>query len=685
MKKITTVLAMMAVLFTACQKEEQQHKAQVDENGQKAAYVRLTSLDPTKAHIEDALGLIWDEGDEITWFYYHPGDADAYWSTPYSLASADITAPGYEAIYKGNLDAANLHGVFRYNANGNNEVYFANTNAGFGTLAADIYSFTQSAAGVMNKKEIHLHSGTTCMNLDNTADSDEQVVGMEVMGTVFRFIPFTTTYNSETISSVSILSGDYITGTVRYHYGSDVHYDSINDVNYWKAKGVTVNLETGMSLAGVTTREASKAIYFSLPATEAGVSTALGYTYKITTDAAEYFFDSAKMLTVENNKVKNVYLNMDKATRAPLGSTTGEFWFDGSLAGGYAGASLNYSAAGVTNDDHEYWLAYTNDGSVNARYPADYPEFYEKTNIVIMDAEGNTPDWISVAWKPAPDPHFIRINVAPNTTADIRTATITFIPPRHVLTYDLRANERVKRITVNQAGQATVTPVISDLSSTTSPKGGSVVTANINLKINGADATEDQFNSYINEVSLTATNAKMVRSGHTLTLYIGKNPTASSRSITISATRDDKSDSAEITQAAGDAAVPQTFSYSFSAWQGGFDNNGLTLNFNTAAEDRGDWLAVLTGLSKNGVAYGGDVPDEDKEALLKYVFQLDDAGFAAAQEWLTFGVTGGAGECFIKLIHKDANTGPRRTVNLYIYNSNLETVRTVVTINQDPA
>lgn len=57
-------MIMTAVLFTACQKEENNKKAEVDENGQKAACVRLTSLDPTKAHMEDALGLIWDEGDE---------------------------------------------------------------------------------------------------------------------------------------------------------------------------------------------------------------------------------------------------------------------------------------------------------------------------------------------------------------------------------------------------------------------------------------------------------------------------------------------------------------------------------------------------------------------------------------------------------------------------------------------
>lgn len=679
-------MSILAVCFTSCQKESEQYKAPVDENGQRQANVRLSSLDPTKAHMDDALGLIWDESDEITWFYYHSGDENAYWSTPYTLQAADITAPGYEAVYRGNLDAGNLWGVFRYNVNGNNEVYFANANAGFGTLSSGIYSFSQTEAGVMNKKQIHLHSGLNCVDLDNTADGDEQAVGMDIMGTVFRIIPFTNSYNTETISSVSILSYDNIIGTVRYHYGSNVYYDSVNDANYWSAKGVTVNLETGMSLSGVTSRENSKAIYFSLPATEAGVSTILGYTYIITTDAAVYYFDSAKQLVVENNKVKNVYLNMDKATRAPSGATTGTFWFDGNLAGSYGGNSLNYSAAGVTDDDSQYWLAYTNvGGAVNAMYPGSYPEFYSKTQIVILDSEGNTPDWITCAWKPSPDPHFIRMNVAANTTSDVRTATITFLPPRHVLTYDLRDNEPVKRITVTQAGLATVAPIISSLSSTSSPKGGSVVTARIDLQINGVDATEDQFSSYINEVELTATNAKMVRSGHTLTLYIGVNPTAASRDITITATHESDVDTAVITQAANDAAIPQTFSYGFSAWQGGFDASGMTLNFNIAEEDRGDWLAVLTGISKNGTPYGGDVPDEDKEDLLKYVFQLDDAGFAAAQEWLTFGVTGGAGECFIKILHKNANTGPRRSVSLYIYNSDLEKVRTVITINQDPA
>ncbi len=684
MKKLVfAAFAAFAVIASSCIKEDTTPaNGNTEPSVQRQANIRLSQSSETKAHVEDELGLIWDSGDVITFYYYHSGDANSYWNTPYTLENADITNDGHDAVYKANLDAGNLLGLFRYNTNGNNEVYFTDTN--FGTLASNTYTFTQSEAGVMNKNQIHLHSGTACVPVDNSADADEQDIPMEIMGTVFRLMPYTTTYNSETITSVAFTSYSKIAGCVAYHYGSSISYDSVNDINWNTAKSVVVNLGTGFSLSGVTSKATSKGIYFSLPATETGVSDIVGYSIKLTTDVAVYYFDSGRVLTVSNNKVKNIYLDMKNATRVEDGSTTGVYWFDGTLAGSYPGTAINVPAAGVVNDETQYWLAYTNvGGAVDAHYPGADPEFYANTHIVIRDSDGNTPDWVTMAWKP--DSHFIRLNVAANASSEPRVATITFLPPSHVLTYDLRANEPCKAITLTQAGNATVTPVISNLSSTTADKDGEVITATIGLEINGVAATPAQFDSYIGEVTYSSDYAKITRSGSTLTIYVGVNPLASSRAITVTATRDAESNDVVITQDANDAAIAQTFSYTFSSWQNDFDATGRQLNFASSAETgAGHWVIVINEVYKNGVKYTSDIPAADKPELIKYILQLSDAEYTDLTSWLTFDVTGGAGEVKIIITDREANTtGSQRVFNGYIYYSDLSRIKQLLILRQD--
>lgn len=684
MKKVMFMaLAAFALVAASCVKEDTNNMNENNEPSvQRPANIRLTQSSATKAHMEDNLGLIWDAGDVIAFHYYHAGEPNAYWNTSYTLEDADITNNGYDAVFKGNLDAGNLLGLFRYNTNGGNEVYFTDTEKG--TLAANAYTFTQSEAGLMNKSQIHLHSGIACVNVDNSADADVQDIPMEIMGTVFRLMPYTTSYNSETITSVAFSSNSRITGCVRYHYGSDIFYDSINDVNWNTAKSVIVNLGTGYSLSGATSKDTSKGIYFSLPATEAGVSEIIGYSIKVTTDAAVYYFDSSRVLTVGNNKVKNIYLDLKNATRVADGSTTGSYWFDGTLAGSYPGKAINVPAAGLANDESQYWLAYTNvGGAVDARYPNTDPDFYSKTAIVIRDAEGNTPDWVTLAWKP--DSHFMRLNVLPNTSSDARVAKITILPPSHVGTFDLRANEPCKEITLTQAGDVTFTPVLSDFSSTTAVKGGSVITATIGLEIGGTPATTEQFNTYIGEVSISADNAKVTRSGSTLTIYVGVNPLATSRSITITAAYNEESDSQIITQDANDADIPQTFSYAFAGWQNDFDATGRQLNFSSAAESgAGHWVCVLVDVYKNGVRYTSDMPNEDKADFIKYVLQLSDDEYTELTSWITFDVTGGAGEVKIIITDRTANTtGSQKVFTGYLYLSDLSKIKQLLILRQD--
>ena len=689
MKRIINICLLSIVCFVmaiSCNVQEMEngknHGSGLNEGG-----IRLSSRVnddalPSRAHMSDALGIVWDEGDRILWRYYHKADPekDGYYSTEYELLDTDIENGGNEAIFRANLDDAELFGVFRYGYSGEQEMFFMET----AKTVENVYTFTQAEAGVMNKDILHLHSGTACIDVDNSGGGDAQTVAMEIAGTVLRLLPYTSTYNTESVQSVSIFGGgEYIAGVVKYHYG-DATYDYIN-TGWYPVKKIVANLGTPFSLTGVTSKTESKGIYISLPPTPSGLPIKK-YTVAVTTDAAEYFFDYTAPLAVENNKVKNLYLNLDKATvRAASGSTTGVYWFDGNLAGSYGGTTLDFDHEEQTKQD-QYWLAYTNvSGAVDARYPASYGDFYSKTRITVKDASGNTPSWLTCSWKPGSE--VVAVHVDENTSADARTATITFSYPAHVYTYDLRSTEKSKVITVTQTGVAVVEASISSPSATTAPATGvTTITATLDIDINGTPATPAQYDAYVNEVTLTATNASVTRSGSTLTILVGANPTNAERVARVTATTADATNYLDITQSAGTTNKELVFSYDCDGdWQNG-QKGLIQLNFNNTEDlSREDWLSLVTSLKKNGVAYASDVPASDKEALIKYAFQLTDEQYTELTSWITLDVEGGAGEVKFLLKGKTANTtGSLRSFEMYLYRSDLSAPKTRVYIRQDP-
>ena len=77
--------------------------------------------------------------------------------------------------------------------------------------------------------------------------------------------------------------------------------------------------------------------------------------------------------------------------------------------------------------------------------------------------------------------------------------------------------------------------------------------------------------------------------------------------------------------------------------------------------------------------------ESDKEALIKYAFQLTDAQYTELTSWLTLDVEGGAGEVKFLLKGKTANTtGSLRSFEMYLYRSDLSAPKTRVYIRQDP-
>ena len=454
MKKYLYILMVaLGAIAVSCQKEQDQNE-NPDPTPASSTVIKLLGAGDTavKALIEDQQGSLWQAGDKVQFLYFHAGDADAYWSTDYELQASDIT-DGNVATYRGNLDAGTLLGVFRYNNSGNTEFYFAESDK----LAKDTYTFTQAEAGRMEASQFHLHSGLAPVSIDNSGDADELEVPMNIAGTVMRLLPYTETYNDETIQSVSFSSSDFITGVVRYHYGNS-GYDSVKDVNWAMAKAVKVNLGTPCSLGGMTSRENSKGIYFALPATESGVSSIPDYEIVVTTDKAAYHFANTTGLELGENTVRNIFLKLENAEREDLTAIKGSYWFDGNLAGSYTGNALDYGSEAQDIADLGYWVVYSMDSAegspVVAREPADYPDFYTQTTLSIVDVATNAaPDWLQFGYTAGYANSHLWIKLTENTGDDKRQAVITFNYPEVACQYQLRANEPKKVITVTQEGQ----------------------------------------------------------------------------------------------------------------------------------------------------------------------------------------------------------------------------------------
>ena len=311
------------------------------------------------------------------------------------LTAEQITENGYKAsfTFDKSLIAENITGWFystKCHPSNDTEVEF--------TLGTDNGNlFTQAEAGQMNSRYLFLHSGTVEVNITKDVVPE---VKMEIAGSIFRVIPYTTKYNDEKILSVKLSSKTNLVGTVSYDRGGKTKtytgVTELNGGNGWKSYNfVKANLDTPFSLEGITSAQTSKGIYFAVAATPAGKPLD-GYKYEVETDKANYVFDAMiEKLAVRNNFVKNVYLNLDKATSRVEGET-GLLKYDGAL-------TLNtIPAAGASNLDAGYWQAYTStdEGSPwTKRINAENAAFYSSVQFSYADATTGKPvDWISVVY-----------------------------------------------------------------------------------------------------------------------------------------------------------------------------------------------------------------------------------------------------------------------------------------------
>lgn len=431
MKKIFRFM-MAAIAATAAMTACQQENLEPEVQEQETVQVKVTIGEQTKG-FTDLEGITWEVGDQIKY-------AGGVELTSQPLTAEQISEDGYTAsfTFAASLNEVDRTGWFcstKCHPGNYTEVEFT-----LGNGSGNIY--TQDVAGEMNSRYLFLHSGTGIVQIkkDETPEFN-----MNIAGSIFRLIPYTSSYNNEKVLSVKMVSGTNMVGTVAYDRGAGT-YRGVNDIN-WQAKNfVKVELGTSFSLEGVTTADQSKGIYMAVAATKADLPLN-GYQYVVETDKATYTFDAMdKSLVVDENVVKNVFLNLDKAVRVSEG---GQLQYIGDLGNA---ANNQLSAYGATDFDGGYWYAQVR-ADENAAWANrdgdDNVHFYNSVEFEVTDPDTGAPvDWLTVRYGGAGGSHWL-ISVEENTGA-ARSAVITATFP-DVKGYVVVDECKTKVITVTQA------------------------------------------------------------------------------------------------------------------------------------------------------------------------------------------------------------------------------------------
>lgn len=673
MKKIYTYAAIVALCATAASSCQKEASIATPDTTDKAQTTITFGLPQTRGTFDEN-GIKWAAGDVIRFSNEGLGDV-----RDITLTSSDISEDGYTATVTADFPNVTT-AVFRVNYSPRNN---AEWDYGYmGNYCGDGSSFAewnklivkQSEAGQINKHFLFLHSGLNKLSFNAT--DPQSTVSMEILGTIVRVLPYTTTHNDEKIQSVELsTSSDYgLGGVITVNYTNGTYRDH-QDINWGpdRFKTYQVDLATEFPLTSVSSRATSKAVYFALPATNTGHEIN-GYTIKVTTDKATYTFDgSDKTLALSHNKVKNIYLNLDNATsRLSNDELYGIYWFDGTLA------NQTYPSTETTVEDLGYWTEYyqnSNLGDTDVKHagPAVNPVFFNNLTIsAVDDATGAEPTWLTYGYRSATDDHW-SLHLDANTSINNRSATITIKPAAAVPHYQLREGTSDKVITITQLGAATIVPSISNLSSTTIEAAGGSVTATLNLSINGADATDEQFNTYISQVTLSASRGTLTRNGRTLTLTIGENPTTSARSITITARTTDRTASATVSQKASATEKVYIFTYELTSGWNTSSCHPRELNLPAVASSgRGDWVIIVTDLKDNGTPYvAGAAFDQDAvKPLIMKVMGLSNEQYNQMSEWLTLDIQVEGAQWIIVVRGLEENTtGAQRILSGSFYNA----------------
>lgn len=330
---------------------------------------------------------------------------------------------------------------------------------------------SQAAAGAINPEYLRLVSNR--MDVPVVEEGQSVVVfeaQFDIVGTILRFLPYSATgaYAAEQIKSVELVSVDNpIAGggsAIARNYAdfweteqgykwhtTDAAVFADEAVIFWDAtsNSIVTTLTTPLSLDGLTSANTpGNGIYMCVPPVSVG-----GYKYVVTTDKAKYTFDASETAyQFEDNTLKNVLLDIEKATRLDLDAVKGELQYLGDLNA----AMQKISCDGTTDKDGGYWYAQTRDTGADwvTREGIEYAHFYTGVEFECIDnATGEAADWLTVSYRTDGNTHWF-MNVQPNANIEERSATVTATFP-DVDGYIVTEACRTKSITVTQGGFTT--------------------------------------------------------------------------------------------------------------------------------------------------------------------------------------------------------------------------------------
>lgn len=444
MKKHSLLLvAGLCALASGC-KQEALDPVTPDEGN--TIKIEVSLSEDLKGTFADLEGLKWEVGD-VLWCWDNNGTK--WISEP--LGEEDLAGNGTVANFSFASDLIaedrNLEFTSPNNHPSNkNEVTFTLNNDPNLAGGTEFNAFTQEEAGAINKRRLFLHNGTTVVS--NKAGNTPKV-NMAICGTIVRVIPYTTTHNDEKVLAIemSTASGTKLTGTVVYDRNGG-SYQSASAKNYAAYNSVKATLANPFSLEGVTSKDASKGIYLPIPATGKDESFN-GYQLMVETDKAKYYFITDQSFSVQENSVKNVFVNLEKGTPA-----SGFLHYVGSIND--ITSEKEVSANGGENIDLGYWKAQVsvNGNDWEDRINEENKSFYENVKFECYDPSTNQPvDWITVTYGAGDLCHWMA-NIKSNT-GDERKAVIkaTF---DSVDDYVLQVGYATKSIVISQKSASAV-------------------------------------------------------------------------------------------------------------------------------------------------------------------------------------------------------------------------------------
>ena len=437
MKKFNSILVAamgMAALTVSCKQEGLEPVA--PEEGQ-TIKVEISLGETLKGTFTDREGLRWEVGDQLRCFYNNAGEP----VVSEKLESTDISSDGSVASFKFHSSVISQDRMVAFVSPNNHPSIGYPKEVQFTLGNADLNSFTQENAGELTKRRLFLHSG---LSLISVKEGVEPKVKMDICGSIFRVLPYTTTYSDEKVLSVTLSSKTNIVGTVEYDRVNNT-YKNVSEKNYASKNSTTVQLTNPLSLEGITSAETSKGLYLPIPAS--GSAAYDGYKYEVKTDKAVYTFDAMdKKLTVSENAIKNVYLNLDKANTRTEGfiKYIGEFY--GLLIGKdeVKNKDLGWWKALVSSDGKDPWTD---------RLNAENAAFYKPVFTCIDKATGKPATWISVRYFEGGDYCHWHADVEKNE-GEQRSAEIT-ATFSNVGNYKVLDEFKTKTITVTQESAAT--------------------------------------------------------------------------------------------------------------------------------------------------------------------------------------------------------------------------------------